>query len=81
MPVHTHNLRADLLDTADTNVVSQSASFAQSSGGTLYQTSSNVQLAPQALPPAGGSLPHNNMQPYLTLNFCIALQGLFPPRS
>ena len=31
--------------------------------------------------PAGGSLPHNNMQPYLTLNFCIALQGVFPPRG
>lgn len=29
---------------------------------------------------AGGSLPHNNMQPYLTMNFCIALQGVFPPR-
>jgi microcystin-dependent protein len=30
--------------------------------------------------PAGGSLPHNNMQPYLTVNFCIALQGVFPAR-
>ena len=30
---------------------------------------------------AGGSLPHNNMMPYLTLNFCIALQGVFPPRG
>ena len=30
---------------------------------------------------AGNSLPHNNMQPYLTLNFCIALQGIYPPRS
>jgi len=30
--------------------------------------------------PSGGSLPHNNMQPYLTVNFCIALQGVFPPR-
>jgi microcystin-dependent protein len=29
----------------------------------------------------GGNLPHNNMQPYLTLNFCIALQGIFPARS
>jgi microcystin-dependent protein len=29
----------------------------------------------------GGSLPHNNMMPYLTLNFCIALQGIFPPRT
>ena len=31
--------------------------------------------------PTGGNLPHNNMQPYLTLNFCIALQGVFPPRT
>lgn len=31
--------------------------------------------------PAGGGLPHNNMMPYLTLNFCIALQGVFPPRG
>ncbi len=31
--------------------------------------------------PTGGDQPHNNMQPYLTLNFCIALQGVFPPRS
>lgn len=29
----------------------------------------------------GSSLPHNNLQPYLTLNFCIALQGIFPPRT
>lgn len=31
--------------------------------------------------PAGGDSPHNNMQPFLTLNFCIALQGIFPPRT
>jgi microcystin-dependent protein len=31
--------------------------------------------------PVGGSQPHNNMMPYLTLNFCIALQGIFPARS
>ena len=30
--------------------------------------------------PAGGGLPHNNMQPYLTLNFCVAMQGIFPQR-
>jgi microcystin-dependent protein len=30
---------------------------------------------------SGGNLPHNNMMPYLTLNFCIALQGVYPPRS
>ena len=31
--------------------------------------------------PAGGDQPHNNMQPYLTFYFCIALQGVFPPRT
>ena len=29
----------------------------------------------------GSSFPHNNMQPYLAVTFCIALQGVFPPRS
>src|ERR1043165_652187 len=38
-------------------------------------------FAPTAITLNGGSNPHNNMQPYLTLNFCIALQGVFPPRS
>jgi microcystin-dependent protein len=51
-------------------------------GGNLYGAASNlVQMASQALPPAGGDQPHNNMMPYLTLNFNIALQGVFPPRS
>jgi microcystin-dependent protein len=81
IPAHTHSARADTVDAADTNVPSSNASFAQSTGGTLYQSSKNVQLAPQALAPAGGDLPHNNMQPYLTLNFNIALQGVFPPRA
>ena len=38
-------------------------------------------LNPNALSPAGGDNPHNNMMPYLTFYFCIALQGVFPPRS
>src|SRR4051794_16130768 len=78
---HSHAARADTVDPADTNVPSPSASFAQSTGGTLYQTSANTQLAPEVLAPAGGDQPHNNMQPYLTLNFNIALQGVFPPRG
>jgi microcystin-dependent protein len=41
----------------------------------------NVQMAPITVAIAGGSQPHNNMQPYLTLNFCIALQGIYPARS
>jgi microcystin-dependent protein len=81
LPAHTHAAHADAVDLADTNVPSPNASFAQSAGGTLYQASANTQLAPQALAPAGGDQPHNNLQPYLTLNFNIALQGVYPPRT
>jgi microcystin-dependent protein len=37
-------------------------------------------MAPTALSITGGGQPHNNMPPYLTLNFCIALQGVYPAR-
>lgn len=51
-------------------------------GETRYAAIANqVTLAPQAISIAGGSLPHNNMMPYLVVNFCIALQGVFPPRG
>ncbi|CAG7633732.1 phage tail protein [Paenibacillus allorhizosphaerae] len=52
--------------------------------GNAYDTpgpSDWVSMHPNAMIPAGGSQPHNNMQPYLGLNFIIALQGVFPPRS
>jgi microcystin-dependent protein len=80
-PAHIHGMRAQITDNADVTNVVNTATYAPSVGGTLYQAASDGQMAPQALPPAGGSLPHNNMQPYLTLNFNIALQGVFPPRG
>ena len=46
----------------------------------IYAVSYAKPGEPKALTPAGGSLPHNNLQPYLTLNYCIALQGVFPAR-
>jgi len=39
------------------------------------------EMAAGAVGTAGGSMPHNNLQPYLTLNFCIALEGIFPARD
>ncbi len=80
MPRHTHALRAHHVDVADTSVPGPGSSLATSSGGALYQAAGNVDADPRALSLAGGSLPHTNMQPYLTLNFCIALQGVFPAR-
>lgn len=47
----------------------------------LYSSPATGAMNPNAMPPAGGDLPHNNLMPYLTLNFCIALQGVFPPRT
>lgn len=52
--------------------------------GKAYDTpgpSDWVAMHPNAMVPTGSSLPHNNMQPYLGLNFIIALQGVFPPRG
>ena len=57
--------------------------IAKATGGSLYtsNTSGLVPMNDNAMAPAGGDQPHNNMQPYLTLNFCIALQGVYPPRT
>lgn len=43
-------------------------------------TTGSGNFSPQMITPAGGSMPHPNMQPYLAMNFCIALQGAFPQR-
>lgn len=83
MPVHAHAVVA-AANIATTAVPSPNAGLARSRGVNLYQSTTNanlVELAPEALAPAGGDLPHNNMQPYLTFNFCIALQGVYPPRT
>ena len=82
MPSHTHTLQA-VTAPATTSVPSTSATLARSAGGSAYKTTAFgalVPMSPQTLSVTGGSLPHNNMMPYLTLNFCIALQGVFPAR-
>jgi len=81
MPFHTHTLQA--FATPDDLKEPQAGTvLTRNQNGAIYNTtiSNFVQMAPQALSPAGGSLPHNNMMQYLTLNFCIALQGVFPAR-
>ena len=83
IPAHTHTINAANFP-GDIQKATNLTALARSSGGNAYQTTTNqsiVQMNFQGLPPAGGSLPHNNMQPYLTLYFNIALQGVFPPRG
>ncbi|HTP11089.1 MAG TPA: tail fiber protein [Anaerolineae bacterium] len=81
LPTHTHPLNgsttAASTPTPDTNTV-LSASNPQSS----YAPASNlVAMAPASITNVGGSQAHLNMQPFLVLNFCIALQGIFPSQT
>ena len=79
IPAHTHTL-SGYNDVGDDP--SPSTHALANYGTKTYKTAPNanaVQMAFQALPPAGGGFPHNNDQPYLTVQFCIALQGVFPP--
>jgi len=82
MPAHSHALRANS-DLADLQVPGGARSLARSQNASAYQTTASplTTMAAEALPPTGGSAPHNNLQPYQTLSFCIALQGVFPPRT
>jgi microcystin-dependent protein len=79
--LHSHAKKGATQDPATAKLVSSNASFALSQGGGIYQDTGGVQLAPEALAPAGGDQPHNNLMPYLTFYFAIALQGVFPPRG
>ena len=80
IPFHTHQLMSAADDIAESNVPTGTA-LTRASQFIYSSNAPNVQMAFQTLAPAGGDQPHNNMMPYLTLNFCIALQGVFPPRS
>jgi microcystin-dependent protein len=81
IPTHSHALRT-FNDVGEDRIPGPTEAMARSTGGSLYAApGAIVSLGPGALPPAGGDAPHNNMMPYLTLNFNIALQGVFPPRT
>jgi microcystin-dependent protein len=83
MPVHTHRLNAS----ADSGLASVQRPtdavdvWSQPFNGNLYSTAAPATaMSSSMVGVAGGSQPHTNLQPYLTVNFCIAMQGIFPPR-
>lgn len=89
IPIHTHTMQVssqDATTASPTGAYPAKGLWDAGTGGGLAGTfvptnaGSQQLMNPQQLSPAGGGLPHNNMQPYLTLNFCIALQGIFPQR-
>lgn len=80
MPSHAHTLRAS--NTLGDTPVPAGNTLARYANAYQQDSTNNlVSMSDQSMPPSGGDQPHNNLQPYLTFYFCIALQGVFPPRT
>jgi len=79
MPAHNHGVTASA-NPADQGSP-QNTYWANESANAYSSSPPDAAMAPQAVSAAGGSQPHNNLSPYLVLNFCIALQGIFPSRN
>ncbi|MCP1308603.1 phage tail protein [Paenibacillus tyrfis] len=77
LPSHTHQAIGS--SDAANSVLPVNSTWALADSLT-YNQSGNSQLSPAAISSVGGNQPHNNMQPFLVLNYCIALRGIFPPR-
>ncbi len=81
MPAHTHTMGAAPAP-ANQDDASSASILSRTVGANIFAAASSLEsMASQTLPAAGGSQAHNNMQPYLAMNFIIALQGLYPSRS
>lgn len=82
LPAHTHQLMHSGT-TASSPAPGLSSGFGRTGSAQVYAGggSTATPAGSQALGVNGSSVPHNNLQPYLTLNFCIALQGIFPQRQ
>lgn len=77
MPAHTHIVTASSA-VADQNVT---AGTVWAQAPSAYDSTLGPAMSTIEVPNEGGSQPHENRPPFLVLNFCIALQGIFPPRS
>lgn len=80
MPTHTHQLIADAnpgsSDLPGSNLIARSPA-----GIPDFGTGTGAVMSPSSIGTTGGNQPHPNMQPYLVVNFCIALEGIFPSRN
>jgi microcystin-dependent protein len=78
MPSHSHQAQGLA---SGANASSPANALWAQTRGDLYADTQNTNMAPLATTISGGNLPHNNMPPFLGLNFIIALQGVYPARS
>jgi microcystin-dependent protein len=82
VPQHTHTATAGegVAFGAQTASPTANSYLGREKGGS-YATSANTILAPQSIGQTGNNLPHNNLQPALVMNYCIAQFGVFPSRN
>lgn len=81
MPNHTHSIMT-VDERPDFNIPSANRAIANSGGGSAFHPTGNlIPMSERVTNNAGGSQAHNNMQPYIAINYIIALQGLYPSRS
>jgi microcystin-dependent protein len=80
MPAHIHNFQGS---SSAAQTIPTANGIGQNAALHIYKTGTptTVQMAANMVGPQGGSQPHNNMMPFLCLNFVIALQGIFPQRA
>lgn len=81
LPQHTHGLQAAISGTATSSANNNLPGNSSPSNAYTNQEANQVALNPSSVTSIGGSQPHLNMQPYLTVSFCIALQGVFPSQN
>jgi microcystin-dependent protein len=80
-PAHTHNFEASARPAAARQPSGAYLAAGQGVGMYDANTQPTTTMAPGMVTVSGGDQPHNNLMPYLVANFCIALQGVYPPRS
>lgn len=82
MPLHNHTLKVKT-DPVTTNIPTAANFLGQTAPNLVYSSQGQnfTTMNPGSLSNVGGNQAHTNMQPYLALNFCIALQGIFPSQT
>lgn len=81
IPSHTHLAQTVATQTEFDPTGAYWANSGGRTGANAYNSTADVQMNPAAIAPTGGTQPHNNMQPFLGLNFIISIEGEFPPRG
>lgn len=82
MPAHQHTFYGTSATANQKGPTSAVLTADSVAGDNFYAPDTNPQaISPSSIGPAGGNQPHMNMQPYLVMNYCIALAGIYPSRN